>query len=51
MGGNNAKKAIMDFERSAKKNGDENAEVERLREYPDALAGYRRILRRVKASR
>ena len=51
LGSNATEKAIRDFERSARRHGDENAEIERLREYPDALRGYQRILRRVKAQR
>ena len=47
LGSNNIHRAIRDFERSAKMNGNETAEVERLEEYPAALDSYHRILRRV----
>ena len=51
LGSNATRKAIRDFERTARRHGNDDAEVERLREYPDALAAYKRTLRKIRARR
>ena len=50
-GSNATKKAIRDHERSALKRGDVMAGVHRLREYPDALIAYKKIVEKVKKRR
>ena len=47
LGSDATKKAIRDHERSEKKNSLENEEVGRLREHPEELTGYQRIMRRL----
>ena len=49
LGSNATNRAIRDHERSAKRHGNHDDEVERLREYPNALVGYARILRRAQS--
>ena len=51
LGSNNTRSAIRNFDRRAKKHGDENAEVGRLKEYHTALDSYHRIMRRAKEGR
>ena len=51
QGSTRTRKEIRDFERSAQRHGNDQEQVERLREYPTALADYQRILRKLRARR
>ena len=48
IGSNNTKRAIRDFERSARRYGSVNEEAGRLREYPTAAINYVRIMTRLR---
>lgn len=51
LGISRTRKAVRDFERIARRNGNDREQVERLRGYPNALTGYKRILRKLRARR